>query len=89
MNLVLQLVVGALAGWLTGKAVDGEGLARSVGNRQILDVVCGVIGGVIGGKLFFWIIIGQSSTFTDVAVAVLGAVTVTGVVRLITRKVLA
>jgi uncharacterized membrane protein YeaQ/YmgE (transglycosylase-associated protein family) len=84
MNLLLRLVVGAVAGWLTGKAVDGEGLARTVSNRRVFDVVLGLIGGVLGERLFFWIVIGQPTLFTDVSVAVLGAIAVTGALRMLT-----
>jgi uncharacterized membrane protein YeaQ/YmgE (transglycosylase-associated protein family) len=84
MNLLLKLVVGAIAGWLTGKAVDGEGFARTVSNRHVFDVLLGLIGGALGGRLFFWIVIGEPTLFTDISVAVLGAITVTGALRMLT-----
>ena len=84
MDLLVRILLGAVAGWLTGKAADGERDSRrfSSGDKQVRDVICGVIGALIGQRLFFWIIIGSSS-FGNYATAVLGAITVVGAARLI------
>lgn len=84
MDLLVRIFLGAVAGWLTGKAADGERDSRrfSSGDKQVRDVICGVIGALVGRSLFFWVIIGSSS-FGNYATAVLGAITVVGVVRLI------
>jgi uncharacterized membrane protein YeaQ/YmgE (transglycosylase-associated protein family) len=84
MNLLARILLGAIAGWLTGKVADGEraGRGSSPGNNQLRDVICGVIGGLVGHSLFFWVIIGSSS-FGNYATAVLGAILVVGAARLI------
>ena len=84
MDILTRIVLGAIAGWLTGKAADGEraGRGSSPVNNQRRDVVCGVIGALVGHSLFFWVIIGSSS-FGNYATAILGAVAVVGAVRLI------
>jgi uncharacterized membrane protein YeaQ/YmgE (transglycosylase-associated protein family) len=84
MSIVARVLLGALAGWLTGKAADGEraGKGPSPGNIQRLDIIYGIIGALMGHYLFFWIIIGRNS-FGDYATAVLGAITVVGVARLV------
>ena len=84
LDLLTRILLGVIAGWLTGKAADGErdGRRFSTGNKQLRDVACGVIGALIGQRLFFWIIIGSSS-FGNYATAVLGAITVVGAARLI------
>ena len=79
-----RILLGAIAGWLTGQVADGEraGRGASPGNNQLRDVICGVIGGLVGHSLFFWVIIGTSS-FGNYATAVLGAILVVGAARLI------
>lgn len=84
MDFLVRVLLGAVAGWLTGKAADGErdGRRFGPGNKQLRDVTCGVIGALVGERLFFWVIIGSSS-FSNYATAVLGAITVVGAARLI------
>lgn len=84
MDLLTRMFLGAIAGWLTGIAADGEqaGRGASPGNNQLRDVIFGVIGALVGHSLFFWVIIGSSS-FGTYATAVLGAITVVGAARLI------
>ena len=84
MDIIARISLGALSGWLTGKAVDGERIAK--GGRpakiQVFDAIYGVIGASIGEHLFFWIIIGDNS-FGHYATAVLGAIAAVGAGRLI------
>jgi uncharacterized membrane protein YeaQ/YmgE (transglycosylase-associated protein family) len=84
LDLLVRILLGAIAGWLTGKAADGERAGRgySPGNNRLRDIICGVIGALVGHSLFFWVIIGSSS-FGNYATAVLGAITVVGAARLI------
>jgi len=84
MNLMVQILVGAVTGWLTGKAVATEGRGNIVREGHVLDTVCGVIGALIGEHLFFWIVIGKGSTISDFLTAVLGSITSVGVARLLT-----
>ena len=84
LNIFARILLGAITGWLTGKIADGEraGRGSSPGSNQLRDVICGVIGGLVGHSLFFWVIIGSSS-FGNYATAVLGAILVVGAARLI------
>ena len=84
MSIVARILLGALAGWLTGKAADGEraGIGPSPGNIQLHDIIYGIIGALMGDYLFFWIVIGRNS-FGNYATAVLGAIAVVGAARLI------
>jgi uncharacterized membrane protein YeaQ/YmgE (transglycosylase-associated protein family) len=89
MNLLLQILVGAFTGWLTGIAVGIEGYGKVVGGRQVrvLDMVYGIVGAMIGEYLFFWIVIGQGSSFSSYATTVLGSITLVGAARLIAAKI--
>jgi uncharacterized membrane protein YeaQ/YmgE (transglycosylase-associated protein family) len=84
LDLLVRILLGIIAGWLTGKAADGEraGIGFSPGNNQLRDMIFGVVGALVGHSLFFWIIIGKSS-FGTYATAVLGAIAVVGAARLI------
>ena len=84
MDSFARMVLGALVGWLTGKAADGERarIGSSPGNIQLLDVIYGVIGALVGHSLFFWIIIGRSS-FGNYATGALGAMALVGAGRLV------
>lgn len=86
MNLIVQILVGALAGWLTGKAVEVEGRVNVVRKGHVLDMIYGIIGALIGKPLFFWIVIGKGSTMSDLLTAILGSITVVGAARLLTDR---
>ncbi|MCX5786954.1 MAG: GlsB/YeaQ/YmgE family stress response membrane protein [Elusimicrobia bacterium] len=46
MGLFYFLVVGLIAGWLTGQVMKGGGYG------VIVDIVLGILGGVVGGWIF-------------------------------------
>lgn len=87
MDLIIRIVIGGLAGWLTGKAADDEGYSTVLTSthRKLLDTLYGIIGALMGHYLFFWIVIGKGSAFSDYATAVLGAITIVGLARLVSR----
>jgi len=80
-NLLIWLVVGAIAGWLAGTIVKGGGYGL------IGDIIVGVIGAYIGGWLWgvlhlpvianFWI--------SAIVTATVGAVVLLVIIRLIRR----
>jgi len=86
MNLIVRIFVGALTGWLTGKAVEAEGRVNVVREGHLLDTIYGIIGALIGEPLFFWIVIGKGSTMSDLLTTILGSITVVGVARLVTDR---
>src|SRR4030095_7577772 len=67
MNFIVRIVVGAITGWLTGKLVEIEGRSKVVGEGHVLDVIYGIVGGIAGEYLFFWIVIGNSNAFSAFA----------------------
>jgi len=86
MSLIIQILVGAVTGWLTGKAVEVEGRVNIVREGHVLDTIYGIIGALIGEHLFFWIVIGKGSTLSDFLTAILGSITVVGAARLVTDR---
>ena len=81
MDIFIRLSLGAIAGWLTGKAVEGEGRSTIVSEEHGRDAIYGMIGGLLGEYLFFWIIIGEANTLTTTGTAVLGAIVAVGIAR--------
>jgi uncharacterized membrane protein YeaQ/YmgE (transglycosylase-associated protein family) len=86
MNLIVQILVGALTGWLTGKVVEVEGRVNVVREGHVWDTIYGIIGALIGEHLFFWIVIGKGSSMSELLTAILGSITVVGAARLLTDR---
>jgi len=86
MNFIVLIIVGALTGWLTGKAVEVEGRIKVVKESHVIDTFYGIIGALIGEYLFFWMVIGQGNAFSRYATAVLGSITLVGTARLLAAR---
>ncbi|MEM7024306.1 MAG: GlsB/YeaQ/YmgE family stress response membrane protein [Pseudomonadota bacterium] len=74
------ILTGGLAGWIAARLVQGSGFGL------VINVIVGIIGGVIGGKLFAFLDIPVGSWFVELAMAVLGAVVLLGLVNLVRRR---
>ena len=81
-GIILWLIIGAVAGWLAGKIVEGAGFGL------IVDIIVGIVGAVIGGWLagVLGIDIG-GGLIGSLIVAVIGAVVLLLVLRFIKRVV--
>ena len=81
MQLIGFLIMGAIVGWLAGKIMSGHGYGI------IWDVVLGVVGSLVGGFVFS-IIFGTQPTGLIISfiVALIGAVVLVAIVRLIKRE---
>ncbi len=81
-NLLILLLVGLIAGWLTGKVMRGKGFG------VIGDIIIGLLGAVIGNWIFTQLKIGRITTLAlvdAILVAFIGAVVLVAVVRLLRR----
>jgi uncharacterized membrane protein YeaQ/YmgE (transglycosylase-associated protein family) len=79
-GIIAWLVIGAIAGFLAGKIVDGSGFG------VIVDIIVGIVGAVIGGYLAGVLGISIGGGFiSSIIVAVIGAVILLFVLRLIKR----
>jgi len=90
MNGIFWILVGGITGWLTGKLIGEKGYGKALlgGYAVGLDIIFGIIGASIGGYLFFWVVIGEGSSFSSIATAVLGSITLVGFVRQISERFL-
>ncbi len=77
LEVVAIIVTGGLAGWIAARLVRGAGYGL------VINVIVGIIGGVIGGKLFALLGVPVGSWFVEVAMAVLGAILLLGLVHLL------
>ena len=79
-GIIAWLIIGAIAGWLAGKIVEGSGFGL------IIDIIVGIVGAFIGGWLAgaLGISIG-GGLISSIIVAVIGAVVLLFVLRLIKR----
>ena len=80
MEIIYFLIIGAIAGWHGGLIMRGGGFG-SLGN-----IVVGIIGAVIGGKLLGWLGVSSGGGLIgSIATAVIGAVVLLFIVGLIKR----
>jgi uncharacterized membrane protein YeaQ/YmgE (transglycosylase-associated protein family) len=80
-GILAWIIIGIIAGWLTGKLMKGSGFG------VIMDMVVGLIGAVIGGFIATHVGIappGQQGLIVSILIAVVGAVILTWLVRLVT-----
>ena len=79
MHIVIWILTGILAGWLTGLVVRGRGVGL------IVNLVIGLLGGVIGGWLAGLAGLSATNWLGQVLVAFAGGVVLVGIVRLLRR----
>ena len=76
---LMELIVGALAGWIAGRLMRGSGFGI------LGDIIVGIIGGVVGGWVFGLLGITAYSFIGRLIVAIIGAVILIWIVRAIRR----
>ena len=80
MGLIAWIVVGLIAGWLSGVVMKGGGYGI------LVDIILGILGGIVGGWLFGVLgIMHGSGMIGSIIVAFVGAVILVGITRLIKR----
>ena len=81
MHVLLWVVDGLVAGWLTGKMMAGEG------RDLVMDVVMGMAGGIGGGFVVstFSSLVQGKMIFTNLA-AMAGGIALTALSRLVTGR---
>lgn len=79
MHILIWILTGILAGWLTGLVVRGRGFGL-IGN-----LVIGLLGGLIGGWLAGLAGLSATNWLGQVLVSFVGGVVLVGAVRLLRR----
>lgn len=80
MNIILYLLLGAVAGWLAGQIMRGGGFGL------LWNIIIGIIGGFIGGWLMSLLNIQKAGLLWELIVAVIGAVVLLFVISLFKKK---
>jgi uncharacterized membrane protein YeaQ/YmgE (transglycosylase-associated protein family) len=83
MGLIATLVVGAIAGWLTGWLINRSSYGL------VPNILLGIVGSVVGGwvtSLLIGVDLVSGFNLTTILVSVLGSVIVVMIYRLITRR---
>ena len=80
MNFLWFIVIGAIAGWIAGKIMEGRGFGF-LGN-----IIVGIIGGIIGGWVFGFLGISAGGIIGSLVTAVAGAIILLFIVGLIKKK---
>ncbi len=81
MSLIVFLLIGAIAGWLAGKIMQGSGYGL------IGDIAIGVIGSLIGGWLFGELGIAAVGFIGSVIAALVGAIILIVILRAVRAAV--
>ena len=74
------LFIGGVIGWLAGVIVRGRGFG------VIMDIVIGIVGAMLGGWMARAIGLSTSSSAGAFLMALVGAVVLVGLTRLIVRR---
>ncbi len=80
-GLIAWIIIGLIAGWLTGKLMKGSGFGF------FMDMIVGLVGALIGGFISSHIGlggVGDHGLIISIVIAVIGAVLLTVILRLIT-----
>ncbi|HEY5330102.1 MAG TPA: GlsB/YeaQ/YmgE family stress response membrane protein [Acidobacteriaceae bacterium] len=79
-GIIAWIIIGIIAGWLTGKLMKGSGYG------VIMDMIIGLIGALIGGFISSRLGlggVGQHGMIVSICIAVAGAVILTWILRLV------
>lgn len=79
MHILVWIISGLLAGWLTGMIVKGQGFGL------IGDLVIGLSGGLLGGWLFSLFGVSASNWLGEILVAVVGGIVLVAIIRTLRR----
>jgi uncharacterized membrane protein YeaQ/YmgE (transglycosylase-associated protein family) len=79
-GIMWWIVVGLIAGWAAGRIMKGGGYG------VIADILLGIIGGIVGGWVVGLLGFGAGGFTWSIIVAILGAVILIGITRLIKRE---
>lgn len=79
MFILWWIIVGLIAGFVTGKIMKGSGFGA------LMDIIIGIIGALIGGFIMrAFGFSGQGGMIYTILIAIAGAVILTFILRLIT-----
>jgi len=78
-SLIYWVIVGLIAGWAAGKIMKGGGYGT------VMDIVLGIVGAVVGGRLLGLFGIYAGGLIGTIIVAIIGAVFLIWLSRMIKK----
>ncbi len=79
MFILWWIIVGLIAGFITGKIMKGSGYGT------VMDIVIGIVGALIGGFIMRALgFVGEGGMIYTIIIAIIGAVILTWLIRLVT-----
>lgn len=79
IDFIISILIGALSGWLAG-------LIMKTANNFWINIILGIVGGVIGKFLLGLVGLSASGYLGIIIASVLGACIIIGIFKLITKK---
>lgn len=80
MEIIIFLLIGAVAGWLAGKIMKGGGFGL------LVNIIVGIVGGFLGGWLMGLVGIAKGGLIWQIIVSVIGACLLLFIISLFKRK---
>ena len=84
-GFIAWIIIGVIAGWITGKLMKGSGYGF------FMDMIVGLVGALVGGFISNSLGFGgtgQHGLIISIVIAVIGAVILTALLRLVTGNAL-
>ena len=75
--MIASIVIGLIAGWLTGKLLNGEGYGA------VCDILLGLVGGIIGAAMFAIIGLHAHNALGAIVIATTGSVGLVTLTRIL------
>ena len=82
MGFIIAIIIGAIAGWLAGQIVKGQGMGT------LVNIVVGIVGALIASFVFPALGMGAgegTNIIGDILYATIGAVILLVLLRLVSR----
>jgi len=80
-HLIVFLFIGGVIGWLAGVIIKGRGFGI------LADIAIGILGSILGGWISEVLGLSINSSLGEFMMALLGAVVLVGLTRLVVRAV--
>ncbi len=75
--MIASIIIGLIAGWLTGKLLNGEGYGA------VCDILLGLVGGIVGAAIFAMIGLHAHNALGAIVIATTGSIGLVTLTRIL------
>ena len=75
--MIASIVIGLIAGWLSGKLLNGEGYGA------VCDILLGLVGGIVGAAIFAMIGLHAHNALGAIVIATTGSIGLVTLTRIL------